>query len=327
MRRRLLILLVVLAVGAVAAPAAAITNGVTDDGTQAKYPYVGQLLFYVPDEIDYYWYGEGDPGAWFTCTGTLIAENVVLTAGHCTYGVGNGLESTTPSQGTNGDGSGGTDIWINFSAAVPYDTGYPLSSNYTDNASRFAARVAYLTPDNGWYRGVAYPHPQYDDSMFFMWDLGIVQLTDGPTDLGYATLAPEYYLDAFIGSTKAHHRFTPVGYGLEVSRPWGGFGGDTRMYASVMLINTKGVFGIDALARRLGINNPSAVMSNDNGAAHQGGTCFGDSGGPVFDGDSNMIVAVTSFGMNGTCGGTGGVYRIDQPDDQNFIGLFVPPSP
>ena len=56
----------------------------------------------------------------------------------------------------------------------------------------------------------------------------------------------------------------------------------------------------------------------------KGGTCFGDSGGPTFDittphiADQNIIVAVTSFGMNYNCNASGS-YRIDQPDDLAFI--------
>ena len=42
-------------------------------------------------------------------------------------------------------------------------------------------------------------------------------------------------------------------------------------------------------------------------AAH----CFGDSGGPNVLGDSIVIAGVTAFGINPTCAGTGGVYRID----------------
>jgi hypothetical protein len=41
-----------------------------------------------------------------------------------------------------------------------------------------------------------------------------------------------------------------------------------------------------------------------------GGTCFGGSGGPNFIGSSNVVVGVTSFGKNGTCGSTGGVHRV-----------------
>jgi secreted trypsin-like serine protease len=53
----------------------------------------------------------------------------------------------------------------------------------------------------------------------------------------------------------------------------------------------------------------------------RGGTCSGDSGGPVFLGSSksNLIVAVTSFGLNALCRGTDFSYRIDQQDVLNWI--------
>jgi len=333
MSRRLIILLVVLIVGAIAAPAAAITNGQPDGDNHS---IVGQLLFYVPNNPP------TAGGLWYNCSGTLLSGTVVLTAGHCTFGVG--LDgAATVAQDTDGypipvadinedgaadNGTGGNDIWITFNEAADY-TGWPLAADYPDPAQRYAARVSWLNSRPDWIRGIAYPHPHYDDNAFFLWDAGIVTLTPMDGEIApagpYATLPIEGYLDNFIGNTKTKTRFTPVGYGLEVSRPWGSFGGDTRMYASVMLINTKGVFGIDALARKLDIPNPSVVLSNNNGAAHQGGTCFGDSGGPVFEGTTIKVVAVTSFGMNGNCAGTGGAYRVDQADDLAFIGGFLNP--
>jgi len=55
------------------------------------------------------------------------------------------------------------------------------------------------------------------------------------------------------------------------------------------------------------------IQLNGNGTG-SGGTCFGDSGGPVFYGGygSNTIVAVTSFGLNGNCAGVDFAYRTDQ---------------
>lgn len=64
----------------------------------------------------------------------------------------------------------------------------------------------------------------------------------------------------------------------------------------------------------------SLLLSNN---AHTGGTCSGDSGGPNFLGDSLVIAGVTSFGLNSTCAGTGGVYRVDRADDLAFIGSFL----
>jgi len=52
-----------------------------------------------------------------------------------------------------------------------------------------------------------------------------------------------------------------------------------------------------------------------------GGTCSGDSGGPVFLGgpNSNLIVAVTSFGLNAICRGTDFAYRVDRQPVLDWI--------
>jgi hypothetical protein len=38
--------------------------------------------------------------------------------------------------------------------------------------------------------------------------------------------------------------------------------------------------------------------------------------------NSNLVVAVTSFGFSPTCSGVGGSYRLDQPDDLAFLASF-----
>ena len=83
-----------------ALPASAIVGGAPDAG---EHPYVGQLLFYVPNAIDSRF---DDPGGWFNCTGTLIDADTVVTAGHCTYDVG--LEGVAPEDPL----FGGTDVWF-----------------------------------------------------------------------------------------------------------------------------------------------------------------------------------------------------------------------
>jgi secreted trypsin-like serine protease len=63
------------------------------------------------------------------------------------------------------------------------------------------------------------------------------------------------------------------------------------------------------------------TQGNGNG---RGGTCSGDSGGPVFLGDtaSNLIVGVTSFGLSEICRGTDFAYRIDDQAVLDWINSF-----
>lgn len=80
-------------------------------------------------------------------------------------------------------------------------------------------------------------------------------------------------------------------------------------YPYLIQINTPGYTG-----------NFSLLLSNNHAT---GGTCFGDSGGPNFIGDSLVVGGVTSFGLNGNCAGTGGVFRIDRKNVLDFINDFM----
>jgi hypothetical protein len=301
-RRRLALVTALLAAGLAAAPAMAITTGQPDQG---EHPYVGQLIFYVPDEEDSRF---SDPGSWFNCSGTLLTPTIVLTAGHCTYGVGDGGESTTAN---GGDGSGGTDVWFTVSEEADYE-GLPPSSTFVPdgNDDRYDAWSGFFDSNSEWVRGTAYPHPQFDNDAFFLHDLGVVVL-DEPINLDdYGQLPTLDYLDQFASQPKNDTLFEVVGYGLEQSRVNLGLGGDTRRKAQVMLINLH--------------SQPAdtyAVFSANKGAAHQGGSCFGDSGGPILHdvGDTEIVVAVNSWAQNYSCAGKSGGYRVDQPDDLNWL--------
>jgi hypothetical protein len=52
------------------------------------------------------------------------------------------------------------------------------------------------------------------------------------------------------------------------------------------------------------------------------GVCFGDSGGPHFLGDSNLVVATTSGG-DAVCRAENHNYRLDTPQARAFLGQFV----
>ena len=64
------------------------------------------------------------------------------------------------------------------------------------------------------------------------------------------------------------------------------------------------------------LNNPSAVGG-------RGGSCFGDSGGPLFVNNTNQVVAVVSFGFSSTCHGADYSWRVDTQPSYDFILAFL----
>lgn len=289
-----------------AIPAAAIVGGVADDG---EHPYVGQLLFYVPDASDPRF---DDPGAWFNCSGTLIDEDTVVTAGHCTYAIG--VEGEVPSNPL----FGGTDVWFTVEEAADYSVLDPGSAYYAPdgNGDRYVAWSQALDDSTAWAEAEAtFTHPDYVDAAFLLHDLGVVELSEPVALDEYGSLPSALYLDQYTKSAKQRGLFESVGYGLEASGPKLAAGGDTRKKADRRLVSVKGVYGYRDISVR---------FSHAQGGSTTGGTCFGDSGGPTFDistptiADENVIVAVTSFGLNYNCNASGS-YRIDQPDDLAFL--------
>jgi Trypsin len=269
-KRRLLLLVTMLAVLAVAIPpAGAITDGELDGN---DHPHVVLVLM----EVD------GAPA--FRCSGTLIAPRYVLTAGHCTNnfpgpGVFTGIRIFLDS-----DVDGGAGVTNN----------YPFGGLNSVEAVRWAA------------------HPDYETAPFFVHDVGMIELA-APVVLGeYGTLPAIDSLDDL--ATRRGHKnqtFTAVGYGLQQINPVFIQSARVRMVAhpKLNMINAPGFTG-----------DFSLLLSNNHST---GGTCFGDSGGANFLGDSNIVAGVTSFGINGNCAGTGGVFRTDRQNVQDFIEDFM----
>jgi secreted trypsin-like serine protease len=183
----------------------------------------------------------------------------------------------------------------------------------------FDADVESGIPANGYpftgdVGGTPNTHPNFDPNAFFLFDLGVVVLDSPMVMATYGVLPSLNQLDSL--KTRRGHQdvtFTAVGYGLQESFPdpasFHEHNQRVRMVAHPHLIQING--GL--------VGDFSLLLSNNHAT---GGTCFGDSGGPNFIGDSNVLAGVTSFGLNGNCAGTGGVYRVDKADDLNWLGTF-----
>jgi V8-like Glu-specific endopeptidase len=174
-----------------------------------------------------------------------------------------------------------------------------------------AGRPGNGYPFDGQVGGTPYTHPQYNPNAFYLYDLGVVVLDEPFPMSAYGTLPALNQLDSLKTQRgKQDVTFTAVGYGLQKSFPdaasWKEVAQRIRMvaYPQLIQINT-------------GFTGDSSLLLSNN--ANTGGTCFGDSGGPNFIDKSNVVGGVTSFGINGNCAGTGGVYRVDRADDLNWL--------
>lgn len=227
----------------------------------------------------------GDP-LW-RCTGTLLDDGHFLTAGHCTESPAAHVE-----------------IWF---ATGPI----PLDANYAGDCADVTTGGGLTGyPCVGDVGGTPYTHPDYDPNAFYLFDLGMVVLDEPYQASEYGTLPSLGQLDSLKKGMKKGARFDSVGYGLQRSSPSGNdLASRERLIAHPKLIQINNRY----------VGDYAIILSNN---ARTGGTCFGDSGGPNFLAGTNVIAGVTSFGKNPTCGGQGGVYRVDQADDLEWIASF-----
>lgn len=284
---------------ATAAPAAAIKYGEPDNGA---HPYVGLMVAYI-------WVDNGDDvqtddellAAW-RCTGTQMDADTLLTAGHCT------------------SGADAVAIWFDDDLEG------------TRTAREFVTLEAAISVDNA-HRADAYSytassHPDYDDNAFYLHDVGVADHVTftGDAVAEFGALPQLNYWDGQIAANKKFRdSYETVGYGLQWATP-------DRGASAPADSNRRGDeaawLKLKAGGELIGYRNFGAGKANDSfvvltSNANTGGTCSGDSGGPTFIDDTNTVVAVTSFGVNTTCAGTSGVYRIDTADDLAWLAEFI----
>jgi hypothetical protein len=163
-------------------------------------------------------------------------------------------------------------------------------------------------PLSGGVWGTAVPHPNYVGlTVPQTSDVGYVVLDEVYTgDVAY--VAPVGTLDDYARGLERGQQawFTVVGYGLQSVKPVESRIRD-RMTGTVQLVNLESAL------------NDGWNIQTTNAPGTGGGTCFGDSGGPIFLQDTMYIVAVNSFVLNENCNGASFGYRVDTQYAHDFI--------
>jgi hypothetical protein len=222
---------------------------------------------------------------YFSCSGTMMSPTVMLTAGHCT------------------EEGGVTNLrtWVKFTPDISVHSG----------CSTRACLDAFLDDaSNGWIQGTAYPHPQYDDFSQFpqTYDVGVVTLAQPVQMATYGELPSLGFLATIRKA--AENNFTVVGYGQQGEIP--------AFYSNIWARYVGTVKLIELKSKSDGAQ--SAKYTNNPGTG--GGTCFGDSGGPIFYSNTNIVVSVVSWGIT-PCIGVDYNFRTDIQTTQDFVDSFL----
>jgi hypothetical protein len=253
-----------------------------------EHPYVGLVVFY-------------DKHGEFVhrCSGSLLTPIVFLTAGHCTDASAGVVSARVYFE---------QDAGANYDPETELDrtTGYP---DYCAKGTRDVCAPSHQLYNYGFSDFAGFPNTH---------DVGLVIL-DRPIHVEeYGILAAPGTLDELASRLgKNRVTFTVSGYGVSRTNPAQELSLRERLMATVTLVNLHN-------ALTSGFN----VQLSANPGGGRGGTCFGDSGGPILYGGprSDLIVGVNSFVENWTCGGVTWAYRTDTRAVIRWILRTVPQS-
>ena len=156
------------------------------------------------------------------------------------------------------------------------------------------------------YYGTFQADPLYPGSSSDSHDIAVVVLDRAVKGITPALLPRA----GSLSGLSATQQFTSVGYGAyEVTNEPGGHG---YLYDDVRMVATGTLNAVNKTWLRISMN-----ASTGNG-----GTCYGDSGGPNFLGTTNVIAGITITG-DAVCRSTNVVYRLDTPSARAFLGQYV----
>jgi V8-like Glu-specific endopeptidase len=175
--------------------------------------------------------------------------------------------------------------------AVTFDTSYDAATGTT-------------------YWGTWHANPNYNQAQSDPQDMAVVVLDKAVKGIAPARLPAAGSLSGLAGD----QQFTSVGYGAQAVT--NGPGGKTFHYADARYVSTGTLNSI----------NPAWLRISQNPSTGNGGTCYGDSGGPNFLGAGSSetnIVAGTTITGDTPCRSTNVDYRLDTDAARAFLGQYV----
>ena len=154
-------------------------------------------------------------------------------------------------------------------------------------------------------------NPNYGHDMHDLHDVAVILLDPPVTDIVPAELPPAGLLtDMKKDHTLKNHKFVTVGYGTvrddKTKGPQALVDNNERRFAEQYFLALK----------------PFWLQLSMNPSTGSGGTCYGDSGGPHFLGDSDMVVSLTVTG-DAWCRATDVTYRLDTESARTYLSQFV----
>ena len=167
----------------------------------------------------------------------------------------------------------------------------------------------YVAPGTT-YTGAWHADPDFSKSNGDPHDLAVVVFDRDVTGITPAALPKLGQLDSLAHGDS----ITPVGYGAQSVTM--GKGGATFHYADVRY---RTVGSVNAMTK-------TWLRASMNASTGNGGTCYGDSGGPNFlgagSGETNIVAATTITG-DFVCRATNVDYRLDTQSARDFLGQYV----
>lgn len=202
--------------------------------------------------------------------------------------------------------------WASCTGTLISPTVFLTAAHCDWGLSRMAVTFdsTYVAATGTTHWGTWHADPRYRGAQSDPYDIAVVVLDSPVTGITPAQLPAE----GSLSNLPRSQGFTSVGYGAQsvtVDH------GPTFHYADIRYV---------AMSDTLFAINKTWLRVSMNPTLGDGGTCYGDSGGPNFlgaGGAETNIVAATTVTGDFRCRATNVVYRLDTPSARLFLAQFV----